>query len=40
LPGSEKFPTPDDPTLKIFFYIDVEEIQTFSHTDGAKTYTV
>lgn len=31
--------TPDDPAFEIF-YIDVAEVQTFSFTEGAKTYAV
>jgi len=31
--------TPDNPVFEIF-YIDVEEVETFSFTEGPKTYTV
>ena len=31
--------TPDNPIFQIF-YIDVEEVETFSFTEGPKTYTV
>jgi uncharacterized pyridoxamine 5'-phosphate oxidase family protein len=31
--------TPDNPIFKIF-YIDVQEVETFSFTEGPKTYTV
>ena len=31
--------TPENPTFEIF-YINVEEVETFSFTDGPKTYTV
>lgn len=30
--------TPDNPVFELF-YIDVEEVETFSFTDGPKTYT-
>ncbi len=30
--------TPDNPAFELF-YIDVEEVETFSFTDGPKTYT-
>ena len=33
------YKTPDNPIFKIF-YIDVEEIETFSFTEGPKTYTL
>jgi uncharacterized pyridoxamine 5'-phosphate oxidase family protein len=33
------YQTPDNPIFKIF-YIDVEEVETFSFADGAKTYTL
>jgi len=33
------YQTADNPIFKIF-YIDVEEVETFSFTDGAKTHTV
>jgi uncharacterized pyridoxamine 5'-phosphate oxidase family protein len=31
--------TPDNPVFELF-YIDVEEVETFSFTDGPKTYTI
>jgi len=31
--------TPDNPVFKIF-YIDVEEVETFSFAEGPKTYTL
>jgi uncharacterized pyridoxamine 5'-phosphate oxidase family protein len=31
--------TPDNPIFKIF-YIDVREVETFSFTDGAKSYKI
>ena len=31
--------TPDNPVFEIF-YIDVEEVETFSFAEGPKTYTV
>lgn len=31
--------TPDNPTFELF-YIDVEEVETFSFAEGLKTYTV
>lgn len=31
--------TPNNPVFKIF-YIDVEEVETFSFADGPKTYTL
>jgi uncharacterized pyridoxamine 5'-phosphate oxidase family protein len=31
--------TPDNPVFKIF-YIDVKEVETFSFTEGPKSYTV
>jgi len=31
--------SPENPTFKIF-YIDAEEIETFSFTEGPKTYTI
>lgn len=31
--------TPDNPIFKLF-YIDVEEVETFSFTDGPNTYTL
>lgn len=31
--------TPENPTFEIF-YIDVEEVETFSFAEGPKTYTV
>jgi uncharacterized pyridoxamine 5'-phosphate oxidase family protein len=40
LPEAKNFQTPDDPTQKIFFYIEVEEIQTFSYADGSKIYKI
>jgi uncharacterized pyridoxamine 5'-phosphate oxidase family protein len=33
------FKTPDNPAFKIF-YIDTEEVETFSFTEGPKTYTL
>ncbi|EXG84666.1 hypothetical protein K413DRAFT_1420 [Clostridium sp. ASBs410] len=30
---------PDNPVFELF-YIDVEEVETFSFTDGPKTYTI
>jgi uncharacterized pyridoxamine 5'-phosphate oxidase family protein len=32
------YKTPDNPVFKIF-YIDVEEVETFSFEEGSKTYT-
>ncbi|AEF85778.1 pyridoxamine 5'-phosphate oxidase family protein [Treponema primitia ZAS-2] len=34
-----RFKTPDNPTFKIF-YIEAEEVETFSFTDGSKSYTL
>jgi uncharacterized pyridoxamine 5'-phosphate oxidase family protein len=31
--------TPDNPVLELF-YIDVEEVETFSFAEGPKTYTI
>ena len=31
------YQTPDNPIFKIF-YVDVEEVETFSFTEGPKTY--
>ena len=39
LPIKDIYKTPDNPIFKIF-YIDVEEIETFSFDEGPKTYTV
>jgi uncharacterized pyridoxamine 5'-phosphate oxidase family protein len=33
------YKTPDNPIFKIF-YIDVEEVETFSFTEGPKTYKI
>lgn len=33
------YKTPNNPTFEIF-YIDVEEIETFSFAEGPKTYTI
>lgn len=33
------YSTPDNPVFEIF-YIDVEEVETFSFAEGPKTYTV
>jgi uncharacterized pyridoxamine 5'-phosphate oxidase family protein len=33
------YKTPDNPVFKIF-YIDVEEVETFSFAEGPKTYTI
>ncbi|WP_024344925.1 pyridoxamine 5'-phosphate oxidase family protein [Lacrimispora indolis] len=33
------YKTPDNPVFEIF-YIDVEEVETFSYSDGPKTYTI
>ncbi len=33
------YQTPDNPIFKIF-YIDIEEVETFSFTEGPKTYTI
>jgi len=33
------FKTPDNPVFKIF-YIEIEEVETFSYAEGPKTYTV
>ncbi|MDR1700922.1 MAG: pyridoxamine 5'-phosphate oxidase family protein [Lachnoclostridium sp.] len=33
------YKTPDNPSFEIF-YIDVAEVETFSFTEGPKTYTV
>ena len=33
------YKTPENPVFKIF-YIDTEEVETFSFTEGAKTYTL
>jgi uncharacterized pyridoxamine 5'-phosphate oxidase family protein len=33
------YKTPDNPIFQLF-YIDVEEIETFSFTEGSKTYTM
>jgi uncharacterized pyridoxamine 5'-phosphate oxidase family protein len=33
------FKTPDNPVFKIF-YIEAEEVETFSFTDGPKSYTL
>lgn len=33
------FNTPSNPTFEIF-YIDVEEVETYSYTEGSKTYTI
>lgn len=33
------FNTPENPAFEIF-YIDVEEVEVFSFTEGAKTYTI
>jgi uncharacterized pyridoxamine 5'-phosphate oxidase family protein len=33
------YKTPDNPLFKLF-YIDVEEVQTFSRDEGPKTYNV
>jgi uncharacterized pyridoxamine 5'-phosphate oxidase family protein len=33
------FKTPDNPTFKIF-YVDTEEVKTFSFTEGPKKYTL
>ncbi|MDR1753404.1 MAG: pyridoxamine 5'-phosphate oxidase family protein [Eubacterium sp.] len=33
------YKTPDNPTFEIF-YIDVAEVETFSFSEGPKTYTV
>ncbi len=33
------YKTPDNPTLKLF-YIDVAEVETFSFTEGPKSYKV
>ena len=33
------YQTPDNPILKIF-YVNVEEVETFSFDEGPKTYTV
>jgi uncharacterized pyridoxamine 5'-phosphate oxidase family protein len=39
-PGIKKlYTTPDNPIFKLF-YIDAEEIETFSFTEGPKTYTL
>ncbi len=33
------YKTPDNPTLKLF-YIDVAEVETFSFTEGPKSYKI
>ena len=33
------YKTPENPVLKIF-YIDAKEVETFSLTEGTKTYTI
>lgn len=33
------YSTPDNPTFELF-YIDVEEVETFSFAEGPKSYTV
>ncbi len=33
------YKSPDNPVFELF-YIDIEEVETFSFTDGPKTYTV
>ncbi|AEF80735.1 conserved hypothetical protein [Leadbettera azotonutricia ZAS-9] len=33
------YKTPDNPTFKIF-YIDTEEVETFSFSEGPKTHTL
>lgn len=33
------YKTPGNPVFEIF-YIDVEEVETFSYSDGPKTYTI
>ena len=33
------YETPDNPIFKIF-YIEVEEVETFSFTEGPKTYSI
>lgn len=39
-PGIKRiYNTPDNPVFELF-YIDVEEVETYSFTEGAKTYTV
>ena len=38
-PIKDIYKTPDNPIFKLF-YIDVEEVETFSFTEGTKTYTI
>ncbi|HCD46546.1 MAG TPA: pyridoxamine 5-phosphate oxidase [Lachnoclostridium sp.] len=33
------YKTPDNPVFELF-YIDVEEVETFSFTEGPRTYTI